>query len=142
VLRFVVRQGMTPVLAGVVVGLVGALLLSCLVATLLFEVTPRDPLTYGLVSALLVATGVAACIVPARQAMRVDVVTALRAEWVNSQLPTPNFQLPRGAARTICAKDAPTSLLSSISPRCSHGFPWELGVGGWELTSRTPVSAP
>ena len=70
---------MKPVLAGVVVGLVGARLLSRLVATLLFEVTARDPLTYGLVAALLVATGVIACIVPARQAMRVDVVTALRA---------------------------------------------------------------
>jgi putative ABC transport system permease protein len=80
VLRLVVLQGMKPVLAGVVVGLVGARLLSRLVATLLFEVTPRDPLTYGLVAALLVATGVIACIVPARQAMRVDVVTALRAE--------------------------------------------------------------
>jgi len=71
---------MKPVLAGVAVGLVIALLLTRLVATLLFEVTPRDPLTYGGVVFLLVATAVVACILPARQAMRVDVATALRAE--------------------------------------------------------------
>ena len=80
VLRFIVFQGMKPVVAGVLVGLVGALLLSRLIATLLFEVTARDPLTYAGVAALLVLTGIVACLVPARQAMRVDVVTALRAE--------------------------------------------------------------
>ena len=71
---------MKPVVAGVLVGLVGALLLSRLIATLLFEVTARDPLTYAGVAALLLLTGIVACIVPARQAMRVDVVTALRTE--------------------------------------------------------------
>ena len=80
ILRLVVLQDMKPVLAGVAVGLVIALLLTRLVATLLFEVTPRDPLTYGGVVFLLVATAVVACILPARQAMRVDVATALRAE--------------------------------------------------------------
>jgi putative ABC transport system permease protein len=80
ILRLVVVEGMKPVLTGVALGLVAALLLSRLVATLLFEVTPRDPLTYGVVVTLLVATAVVACIVPARRAMRVDVATALRAE--------------------------------------------------------------
>jgi ABC-type antimicrobial peptide transport system permease subunit len=72
ILRLVVVQGMKPVLTGVALGLVAALLLSRLVSTLLFEVTPRDPLSYGGVVALLVATAVVACIVPARRAMRVD----------------------------------------------------------------------
>jgi ABC-type antimicrobial peptide transport system permease subunit len=80
ILRLVVVQGMKPVLPGVAVWLVAAVLLSRLVATRFFEVTPRDPLTYGVVVLLLVATAVVACMVPARQAMRVDVSTALRAE--------------------------------------------------------------
>ena len=46
----------------------------------LFEVTPADPLTIAAVAALLAATAVVACLVPARRAMRVDPVTALRAE--------------------------------------------------------------
>ena len=49
-------------------------------ASLLFEVTPRDPLTYVSVAALLAATAIVACIVPARRALRIDVVSALRAE--------------------------------------------------------------
>jgi putative ABC transport system permease protein len=47
---------------------------------LLFGVTARDPLTYVAVAGLLAFTAILACIVPARQAMRVDVVSALRAE--------------------------------------------------------------
>jgi putative ABC transport system permease protein len=78
--RYIVLQGMKPVLIGVGAGLIGALLLSRLMASLLFGVTPRDPITYAGVAALLVVTGVLACLVPARQAMRVDVIAALRGE--------------------------------------------------------------
>ncbi len=80
VMRLVLVQGLRPVAIGIAVGLAGAFLLSRFIATLLFGVTPRDPLTYVLVAALLLATAVIACIVPARQALRIDVVSALRAE--------------------------------------------------------------
>ncbi len=80
VLRLVLLKGMKPVVVGIVVGLVAAFLLSNLIASLLFGVTARDPLTYVAVAALLALTAILACIVPARQALRVDVVSALRAE--------------------------------------------------------------
>jgi putative ABC transport system permease protein len=80
VLRLVLVKGMKPVVAGIVVGLIAAFLLSNLIANLLFGVTARDPLTYVAVAALLALTAILACIVPARQALRVDVVSALRAE--------------------------------------------------------------
>ncbi len=80
VLRLILLKGMKPVVVGIVVGLVAAFLLSSLIANLLFGVTARDPLTYVAVAALLALTATLACIVPARQALRVDVVSALRAE--------------------------------------------------------------
>lgn len=80
VLRLILLKGMTPVAIGISVGLVTAFLLSRLIANLLFGVTARDPLTYVAVAGLLAFTALPACIVPARQAMRVDVVSALRAE--------------------------------------------------------------
>jgi predicted permease len=80
VLRQILLKGMKPVVVGIAVGLVAALLLSRLMTNLLFGVTARDPLTYAAVAALLAVTAVLACIIPARQALRVDVVSALRAE--------------------------------------------------------------
>ena len=80
VMRLIVLQGMKPVIIGIAAGLVAALLLSRLIQSLLFQVTARDPLTYASVAAILLATAVLACIVPARQALRTDVVAALRAE--------------------------------------------------------------
>ena len=80
VLRLIVLQGMKPVVIGIAAGLVAALLLSRLIQSLLFQVTARDPLTYASVAAILIATAVLACVVPARQALRTDVVAALRAE--------------------------------------------------------------
>ncbi|HSL20581.1 MAG TPA: ABC transporter permease [Vicinamibacterales bacterium] len=80
VLRLILLKGMTPVVIGIGVGLVTAFLLSRLIANLLFGVTARDPLTYVAVAGLLAVSAILACIVPARQAMRVDVVSALRAE--------------------------------------------------------------
>ncbi|HXW03781.1 MAG TPA: ABC transporter permease [Vicinamibacterales bacterium] len=80
VLCAIVLQGMKPVAAGIGLGLGAALLLSRLVESLLFGVSVRDPVTYLGVAALLAATALLACVVPARQALRVDVVTALRAE--------------------------------------------------------------
>ena len=80
VLRLIVGQGLRPVLAGVGVGLLAAGALSQLMTRLLFEVTPTDFATYALVATSILVAGVAACLVPARKAVRVDVMSALRTE--------------------------------------------------------------
>jgi putative ABC transport system permease protein len=77
-LGMVLGQGMKLVLAGIVLGLAGALALARVVSTLLFEVTPFDPPSYASTVIALVAVAALACYVPARRAMRVDPITALR----------------------------------------------------------------
>jgi putative ABC transport system permease protein len=78
VLRLIVGQGMQPVAIGVGVGLAGAFVLSRLLETLLFGVTAGDPLTYAAAAGLLTLAAVVSCYLPARQALAVDPVTALR----------------------------------------------------------------
>jgi putative ABC transport system permease protein len=78
--RMVVGQGLRTILAGVAGGVAGAFALSRTVASLLFGVTPTDPLTFAGVSLLLVGVGLLACYVPARRATCVDPVRALRHE--------------------------------------------------------------
>jgi predicted permease len=80
VLRLIVVQGMRPVLAGVVLGVGATLWLSRLMASLLFQVQPYDPVTYGGVLAAILIVGTAACYLPARRVLRVDPAVALRAE--------------------------------------------------------------
>jgi putative ABC transport system permease protein len=80
VLRLIMGQGMRPVLVGLVVGIGGALALSRLLSGLLFEVMPADLPTYASVAALLIVSALFACYLPARNALRVDVMTALREE--------------------------------------------------------------
>lgn len=80
VLKLVLRQGMILTLIGVVVGLAGALALTRVMSSLLFGVTERDPITFGVVAALLIAVAFIACFVPARRATRVDPLLALRCE--------------------------------------------------------------
>jgi putative ABC transport system permease protein len=80
VLKLVVRQGMMLALVGVVLGLVGASLLTRVMSTLLFQVTARDPITFAVVAALLIAVAFFACFVPALRATRVDPLVALRYE--------------------------------------------------------------
>jgi len=80
VLRLIVGQGMRPVLFGIATGVVGALALSRFIAGLLFGVKPVDPLTYVAVAGVVAATALLASYFPARKALRVDPVTALRQE--------------------------------------------------------------
>jgi putative ABC transport system permease protein len=78
VLRLVLREGMTPVAIGIAAGLAGAAAIARVMATLLFDVDPFDPVTFGVVAASLAAVALAACYVPARRATRVDPAASLR----------------------------------------------------------------
>ena len=78
--RLVIRRGAGLALLGVVVGTAGALALTKLLSSLLFAVKPTDPFTFAGVAAILAFTALLACYVPARRAMRLDPLDALRHE--------------------------------------------------------------
>ena len=80
VLLLVQRQGMLLVLAGLGIGLAGALALTRLMNSLLFHVRPTDPATFVLVGATLIVVSMLACLAPARRAAKVDPIVALRYE--------------------------------------------------------------
>jgi putative ABC transport system permease protein len=80
ILTLVLRQGLLLTVVGVAIGLAAALGTTRLLTTLLFGVTATDPATYAGISALLVVVAIAACWIPARRAIRVDPMTALRYE--------------------------------------------------------------
>ena len=78
VLALVLRQGMTPVAIGVLIGLGGAAMLARVMRSLLFQIDPFDPVTFAAVALTLGCVGLAACYVPARRATRVDPALTLR----------------------------------------------------------------
>jgi putative ABC transport system permease protein len=80
VLRLILKEGLLLAGIGVVAGLAGALALTRLMRSSLFGVSPTDPVTFAGVAMLLVAVGMAGCLVPAQRAMRVDPLVALRHE--------------------------------------------------------------
>jgi putative ABC transport system permease protein len=80
VLGLLLRQGLLLILAGTVLGVLASVALTRFLASMLFEVKPTDPLTFALVVALLVCVAVSACWIPARRAMSMDPVIALRCE--------------------------------------------------------------
>ena len=79
-LGMVMRQGLTMVMTGLVLGLAGAVALSRVLANLLFDTMPTDPAIFAIVSLVLLVAALTACFLPARRTMRVDPMAALRTE--------------------------------------------------------------
>ncbi len=80
IVKLVLRHGLWLALAGVGIGLIGSLLAARLLSSLLFGVSPKDPVTLVVVSLVLTAVAMIACYLPARKAMKVDPLVALRSE--------------------------------------------------------------
>lgn len=80
VVRMIVVQGMLPVVAGLTAGCMAALALSHMLESLLFEIQPIDAVTYVAVAVVILLAGLAACATPAVRALKLDVMSALRAE--------------------------------------------------------------
>jgi putative ABC transport system permease protein len=78
--RLIVRQGMTMVLIGIPIGIAGALVLTMFLRDLLFGVSTLDPSTFTLITILLAVVALLACYAPARRAIKVDPMIALRCE--------------------------------------------------------------
>ncbi|HET8678007.1 MAG TPA: ABC transporter permease [Blastocatellia bacterium] len=80
VLKLIVGQGLVFIVSGVVIGLIGAYIATSLLSNLLYDVSARDPITFAVVTIVLTLIALAACYIPARRAMRVDPIVALRYE--------------------------------------------------------------
>ena len=78
IFRMIINEGLTLSLTGAAIGILGASWLGRAGSSLLFGVTASDPLTFTAVALLLMAVTIAACYFPARRAMRVDPIVALR----------------------------------------------------------------
>ena len=80
VLRLVIGHGVRLALVGVAIGMAAALALTRLMSSMLFGVSDKDPVAFATVVLLLLCVSLAACYIPARRAMRVDPMVALRYE--------------------------------------------------------------
>ena len=80
VIRMVLRLGLTLVGVGLVIGVAASLATNRLLASQLWNISPHDPLTFGAAIAIVLTIGVVACLVPARRAVRVEPMAALRQE--------------------------------------------------------------
>jgi putative ABC transport system permease protein len=80
VFRLMLKKGLTLIVVGLVIGVAAALALARVLASLLYGVTPTDPMTFAAVSLLPAVIGSVACYIPARRATRIDPMTALRYE--------------------------------------------------------------
>jgi predicted permease len=78
VLRLVLSRGLRLTIAGIVIGVGAALMLTRLLGNLLYKVSPRDPIAFGAALVILIAVALIACFLPARRATRIDPVRALR----------------------------------------------------------------
>ena len=80
ILKIVLGEGAVMVACGVVAGLIGSVILTRFLQTMLFEIKPTDPITFGVLTALLASVALLACLIPAQRASRVDPLMALRHE--------------------------------------------------------------
>lgn len=80
VLGLVVREGMIWAGSGILVGLIGAFAAARLIATLLFDIPARDPVTFATVGGAMALVALTACSIPAARAVRIDPTTAMRTE--------------------------------------------------------------
>ena len=78
ILKLVLRQGILPLGIGLTIGLAASFAVNRVLKAELVQVSPSDPITLAAVSATLIVTGMLGCLIPARRAMRVDPVVALR----------------------------------------------------------------
>jgi putative ABC transport system permease protein len=76
----ILKRGLIQMGLGLAIGLTGAYFLSKVMRTLLVQITPSDPVTFASITAILTVVAIAACLLPARRATRVDPLIALRAE--------------------------------------------------------------
>jgi ABC-type antimicrobial peptide transport system permease subunit len=78
VIRLVLREGTVQIAVGLAIGLVLALATSSVLATMIFDVPPRDPVVFGTIIGVIILVGLLASFVPAHRATRVELVEALK----------------------------------------------------------------